>query len=120
MTVTETGPAAAAELAEVPDGEAPSHGERRAMLLVKQGWHARVDGRWFLVEKVTFESGVTLWFAGGPIFNQSGTSLIWTRTPAEQIAYMASLLPARDHYRPRRPLGTLYGGSARDPVADLP
>lgn len=105
--------------AELPDADAPVVGTLRWAAAVRVGWHVRVDGRWLLVERVHTEDAVhvVLWFVGGAMLTTGNQ--VWTRTPAEQIAYMSMLLPARDHYKPGLPIGTLYGGSASGPLVGL-
>lgn len=122
MTVTETEPAAAAELSELPDSDAPEIGTARRAHEVKVGWHVRVDGRWLLVVRAGITPkdpiGPPFYFGGGAMLTVHRQTILWTRDPGEQIAYIASVLPACDHYQPPRPMATLYGGSAPSPLVD--
>lgn len=118
MTLIETQAVPAAELPELPDGDAPPVGARRVATQISVGYHVRVEGRWLLVERVHIaEAWVVLWFAGAAMLSSAHGAMLWTRNPGEQIEYMAGLLPARDHYRPGRAIGTLYGGSANTLLA---
>lgn len=100
------------------DGEEPAHARLRPARWVQIGWHVRVDGRFLLVAKVAEADGqVNLWFSDDSMLGVGGRVRLWVRTPADQIAYMSSVLPMHtgpEHYVPprRRPMATPFSGSA--------